>query len=154
MIRSTSSVRWRSSIIMTGAAWTTLLVHSATAPAQTRVTGLDVSYYQGSLSQSNWNTIHNTDGRAFTFIRSSRGGTTGHYDPSIAANNTLSRRYDDPYYVVRPRPLVVRPDELRSDPASRSGEKYCIGFLSGNAPWEEGVSSGRMAKFVPREVGM
>src|SRR4051794_15142806 len=33
---------------------------------QTRATGLDVSYYQGILSQANWDTIHNTDGRAFT----------------------------------------------------------------------------------------
>src|SRR5689334_18859271 len=76
-----------------------VLIMSALASAQTRVTGLDVSYYQGVLSQEDWNTIHNTDGRSFVFIRSSRGGTTGNYDPSVAANNTLSRRYDDPYFV-------------------------------------------------------
>jgi autotransporter-associated beta strand protein len=76
-----------------------LLATCTFASAQTRLTGLDVSYYQGILSQANWNTIHNTDGRSFVFIRSSRGGTTGNYDPSVAANNTLSRRYDDPYFV-------------------------------------------------------
>src|SRR5712671_384120 len=67
------------------AIWAILLFTSAPAPAQTRVTGLDVSWYQGVLSQANWDTIHNTDGRAFTFIRSSRGGTTGTYNPSNTA---------------------------------------------------------------------
>src|SRR5436190_3781737 len=90
---------WPKFLAATSLAWATLLVASAPSSAQTRLTGLDVSYYQGVLSQANWNTIHNTDGRAFTFIRSSRGGTTGNYDPSISANNTLSRRYDDPYFV-------------------------------------------------------
>jgi autotransporter-associated beta strand protein len=85
--------------MLCSAAWALLLATTALAPAQTRVTGLDVSYYQGVLSQADWNTIHNTDGRSFVFIRSSRGGTTGTYDPSVSANNTLSRRYDDPYFV-------------------------------------------------------
>jgi autotransporter-associated beta strand protein len=83
----------------TSVAWALLLVTSATTSAQTRLTGLDVSWYQGNLSQANWDTIHNVDGRDFTFIRASRGGTTGTYSPSVPANNTLARRYDDPYFV-------------------------------------------------------
>jgi hypothetical protein len=43
------------------------------------------------------------DGRDFVFIRSSRGGTTGYYNQSDPDNsdglNTLSQRYDDPYFV-------------------------------------------------------
>src|SRR6478672_3981870 len=75
-----------------------LYAAQATQAQQTRVTGLDVSYYQGILSQANWNTIHNTDGRAFVFIRSDRGGTTGTYNPSNPSSDTLARRYDDPYF--------------------------------------------------------
>ncbi len=81
------------------AALAALLAMEPTARAETRVTGLDVSYYQGNISQANWNTIHNTDGRAFTFIRATRGGATGTYDPNNTANDTLARRYDDPYFV-------------------------------------------------------
>jgi autotransporter-associated beta strand protein len=91
--------RWLTYLTATSAAWGMLLFASAPSIAQTRVTGLDVSWYQGVLSQSDWDTLHNTDGRAFTFIRSSRGGTTGNYYPGNTANDTLARRYDDPYFV-------------------------------------------------------
>ena len=68
-----------------------------------RALGLDVSAWQGSLSNSNWNTLHNTNDRDFVFIRSSRGGTTGYYNQNDPDNNnglnTLSQRYDDPYFV-------------------------------------------------------
>jgi autotransporter-associated beta strand protein len=80
------------------------VIVSRSLPAQAqRVTGIDVSAWQGNLSQANWNTIHNTDGKSFAFIRSSRGGTTGYYDQSNSDNNpptnTLSQRYDDPYFI-------------------------------------------------------
>jgi autotransporter-associated beta strand protein len=88
-------------IVMT-AVWAGLLSVSAPALAQ-RVTGIDISAWQGNLSQANWNTIRNTDGKSFVFIRSSRGGTTGYYNQNDADNsdglNTLSQRYDDPYFV-------------------------------------------------------
>lgn len=87
---------------------------NATANAQ-RVTGIDVSAWQGSISQSNWDTIHRPidqqvggisgDGKAFVFIRASRGGTTGedHLRGGYPANDNtffnLSQRYDDPYFV-------------------------------------------------------
>lgn len=70
-----------------------------------RVLGLDVSAYQGDLSQSVWNNLHtSSDNRDFAFIRASRGGTTGedHRQGGYpSGNNTyfnLSERYDDPYF--------------------------------------------------------
>jgi autotransporter-associated beta strand protein len=68
-----------------------------------RLLGLDISAWQGNISQTTWNNIHNIENRQFVFIRSSRGGTTGFYNQSdpgnSAGNNTLSQRYDDPYFV-------------------------------------------------------
>jgi len=78
-----------------------------------RLLGIDVSAYQGNLSTTNWATLKRPtnaqvagvfgDGRDFVFIRASRGGTTGYYDQNDADNsnglNTLSQRYDDPYYI-------------------------------------------------------
>jgi len=89
-----------------------LLGASVAAQAQ-RVLGLDVSAWQGNLSVANWDTLKratnqmvngtNGDGRDFVIIRSSRGGTTGYYNQNDAGNtnglNTLSQRYDDPYFV-------------------------------------------------------
>lgn len=89
-----------------------LLAVAAPASAQ-RVLGIDVSAWQGDISTANWATLHRPitqqvssvygDGRDFVFIRSSRGGTTGYYDQSDPnnnnGNNTLSQRYDDPYFV-------------------------------------------------------
>ena len=82
---------------------------------QTRVLGLDVSTYQGSLEETNWATIKRAtnqvvdgvygDGRDFVFIRASRGGTTGEdhrqggYPAGDTTYFTLSQRYDDPYFV-------------------------------------------------------
>lgn len=67
-----------------------------------RSLGLDVSAWQGSISQTTWNNIYNLENREFVFIRSSRGGTTGFYNQSDPNNNnglnTLSQRYDDPYF--------------------------------------------------------
>ncbi len=65
--------------------------------------GIDVSAWQGNWSQTLWNNLHNVDDRDFAFIRSSRGGTTGYYNQNNSDNdpptNTLSQRYDDPYFV-------------------------------------------------------
>ena len=83
----------------------TLLFMPVSAEAQDRVLGIDVSAWQGNISQTTWNNIHNVEGRDFVFIRSSRGGTTGFYNQSNKDNddppgeNTLSQRYDDPYFV-------------------------------------------------------
>ena len=83
------------------------LLCGATVPALAldRSLGLDVSAWQGDISQATWDSIHGLESRDFVFIRSSRGGTTGFYNQSNPGNNnppgqnTLSQRYDDPYFV-------------------------------------------------------
>jgi autotransporter-associated beta strand protein len=91
-----------------------LFAASAPASAQ-RVLGIDVSAWQGNLSNANWATLHRPtnqqvsgiygDGRDFVFIRASRGGTTGEdhrsggYPPTDNTFTNLSQRYDDPYFV-------------------------------------------------------
>ncbi|MDB6028276.1 MAG: Lysozyme [Verrucomicrobiales bacterium] len=74
------------------------------AVAQTqRLLGLDISAWQGDISQTTWNNIRNVENRQFVVLRSSRGGTTGYYNQNDSANsqglNTLSQRYDDPYFI-------------------------------------------------------
>src|SRR5687768_2077550 len=68
-----------------------------------RLLGLDISAWQGNISQTTWNNFRNVENRQFVFIRSSRGGTTGFYNQNDAdnseGNNTFSQRYDDPYFV-------------------------------------------------------
>ena len=90
-----------------------ILASTAAAFAQGRVLGIDVSAWQANISTGNWATLKRPtneqvggifgDGRDFVFIRSSRGGTTGYYNQNDADNsdglNTLSQRYDDPYFV-------------------------------------------------------
>jgi autotransporter-associated beta strand protein len=87
---------------------------SGSAQAQ-RLLGIDVSAWQGEITTTEWATFKRPtnqqvggvfgDGRDFVFIRSSRGGTTGFYNQSNPGNdsppgqNTLSQRYDDPYYI-------------------------------------------------------
>ncbi|MBN1852354.1 MAG: autotransporter-associated beta strand repeat-containing protein [Pirellulales bacterium] len=87
----------------TSLSWGLLWSQSDPAGAQQRVLGIDVSAWQGNLSQTTWNNLHTVNDRDFVFIRSSRGGTTGYYNQSDPNNlndqNTLSQRYDDPYFV-------------------------------------------------------
>ena len=68
-----------------------------------RLLGLDISAWQGNISQTTWNNLRTNDNRQFVVLRSSRGGTTGYYDQNDSANNnnlnTLSQRYDDPYFI-------------------------------------------------------
>jgi autotransporter-associated beta strand protein len=81
-----------------------IFVSGREAEAQ-RVLGIDVSAYQGNLTSTNWTTLNTTNSRAFVFIRSSRGGTTGedHRQGAYPSGNTTffsdSERYDDPYFV-------------------------------------------------------
>lgn len=80
-----------------------LLVSTARLEAQTRVLGLDISAWQGDITQTVWNNIRTNENRQFVILRSSRGGTTGYYNQNDSDNsdglNTLSQRYDDPYFV-------------------------------------------------------
>ncbi|MGC3957168.1 MAG: GH25 family lysozyme [Verrucomicrobiota bacterium] len=80
------------------------LMASQPAFAQTqRLLGLDISAWQLNISQTTWNNIRTNENRQFVFLRSSRGGTTGYYNQNDSDNsdglNTLSQRYDDPYFV-------------------------------------------------------
>lgn len=81
-----------------------LAIFAVTSPARAqRVLGLDVSYWQGEITQSGWNTVFSTGNRKFVFIRSSRGGTTGldqpQGTPGGGSTATLSHRYDDSRFV-------------------------------------------------------
>ena len=52
-----------------------------------RATGLDISAWQGNISQTTWNNIRNVENRAFVVLRSSRGGTTGYYNQNDSDNS-------------------------------------------------------------------
>ena len=70
-----------------------------------RLLGIDVSAWQGSISQTTWNNIRTVENRQFSFMRASRGGTTGFdkraggYPSNDNDDFSLSQRYDDPYFV-------------------------------------------------------
>jgi len=70
-----------------------------------RVLGIDVSAWQGNISQTTWNNLRSRDKRHFVFVRATRGGTTGvdkragGFPSSDNTTFTLSQRYDDPYFV-------------------------------------------------------
>src|SRR5436190_8397984 len=94
--------------IMMGAVSATLLSAQIPAVAQQRVLGVDISYWNcGTLStgiqQSDWNTGYSSGNRQFTYIRATRGGTTGVDQPSGTpgggSTSTLSRRYDDSRFI-------------------------------------------------------
>ncbi|MBA4106627.1 MAG: hypothetical protein C0485_12790 [Pirellula sp.] len=90
-----------------------ILSASSTQAQMTRALGLDVSAWQTEITTTEWATLKRPtdqqvggvfgDGRDFVFMRSSRGGTTGFYNQNDSDNsdglNTLSQRYDDPYFV-------------------------------------------------------
>ena len=119
-----------------------------------RLLGLDVSAWQGSISQTTWNNIHNVENRQFIIIRSSRGGTTGYYDQNDSGNangrNTLSQRYDDPYYIQNINRVVAagmfagsyhfsRPDiietTLNAGGVRNSGTDEANHFMQMAGPW-------------------
>lgn len=70
-----------------------------------RVLGLDLSAWQGNISQATWNNLRTVENRQFVFLRATRGGTTGvdhragGYPAGDNTNFSLSQRYDDPYFV-------------------------------------------------------
>ncbi len=102
-----SPLRRRCPLIWAVAAATTLAITSPVLAQSSgnRVLGLDVSAWQGDISQTTWNNMRTIDSRQFVFIRASRGGTTGedHRQGGYPSNNNtlfnLSQRYDDPYFV-------------------------------------------------------
>jgi autotransporter-associated beta strand protein len=119
-----------------------------------RLLGLDISAWQGNISQTTWNNIRNLESRQFVFIRSSRGGTTGFYDQNDAGNsngnNTLSQRYDDPYFIQNINRATTariyagsyhfsRPDivegTLNSGGVRNSGADEADHFIQMAGPW-------------------
>ena len=99
--------RRRCPLIWAAAAATVLAITSPVLAQSdgNRLLGLDVSAWQGNISQTTWNNIRNVENRRFVFLRASRGGTTGedHLRGGYPANDdtffNLSQRYDDPYFV-------------------------------------------------------
>jgi autotransporter-associated beta strand protein len=131
-----------------------LLIGAWPATRAQRLLGLDISAWQGNISQTTWNNLRNVENRQFVFIRSSRGGTTGVYDQNDASNangqNTLSQRYDDPYFVQNinrataagifagpyhfSRPDIVE-STLNSGGVRNSGADDADHFIQMAGPW-------------------
>jgi GH25 family lysozyme M1 (1,4-beta-N-acetylmuramidase) len=64
---------------------------SATSALAVRPLGIDVSYWQGNLSQQNWNDVHNLGGRDFVIVRA-----THYHVPGVESDAHGS---PDPYFV-------------------------------------------------------
>jgi autotransporter-associated beta strand protein len=119
-----------------------------------RVLGLDISAWQGDISQTTWNNLRNVNDRQFVILRASRGGTTGYYNQSDPNNNnglnSLSQRYDDPYYIQNINRSTTagifagsyhfsRPDIIETTPNSggiaNSGVDEADHFIQMAGPW-------------------
>src|SRR3954470_24823109 len=57
--------------------------------------GLDLSSYQGTVSQTTWNNIKNVQGKQFGFVRASRGATFGPDVPPGTNDGAPYNRFDD-----------------------------------------------------------
>lgn len=129
------------------------LTSPATAQT-TRLLGLDISAWQGNIAQTTWNNLCTNENRNFIILRSSRGGTTGYYNQNDSANanglNTLSQRYDDPYFVQNINRVVAagmyagmyhfsRPDiiasTLNSGGIPNNGTDEADHFIQMAGPW-------------------
>ena len=93
--------RWKGTLI--GAATVSALFASAAPTMAQRTFGVDVSYWQGEITQEAWNYAYNNTNRRFAFVRASRGGTTGlgqsSGTPGGGSQETLTRRYDDSRFI-------------------------------------------------------
>src|SRR4051812_24498990 len=63
------------------------------------IQGLDLSSYQGNVSQSTWNNIKNVQGKQFGFVRASRGATFGPVVPPGTNDGAPYNRFDDEQFV-------------------------------------------------------
>jgi hypothetical protein len=86
------TVHLLSAAICVAVVWT----NAATTALAQRARGVDVSYWQGEITQTAWNYSYNTDSRVYAFVRATRGGTTGlgqtSGTPGGGSQETLSRR--------------------------------------------------------------
>src|SRR3954447_6536919 len=102
-----SSHRNRRPSIWAAAAAAALLTAGAAAAQSSgnRLLGLDVSVYQGTITQTTWNNLRTVENRQFVFIRATRGGTTGEdhrqggYPASDDTSFSQSQRYADPNFI-------------------------------------------------------
>lgn len=127
---------------------------SSTQAQTNRLLGLDISAWQGNISQTTWNNIRTNENRHFIILRSSRGGTTGYYNQNDSDNsdglNTLSQRYDDPYFVQNINRVIAagmyagsyhfsRPDIIATTTNSggipNSGADEADHFIQMAGPW-------------------
>jgi GH25 family lysozyme M1 (1,4-beta-N-acetylmuramidase) len=125
-----------------------------------RVLGLDVSYWQGEITQTGWNTAYSTGNRQFVFIRSSRGGTTGldqpQGTPGGGTTATLSHRYDDSRFIQN----ITRATTAglmtgayhfaRPDIAGNTGTDEADHFIQMAGPW---MRPGYMPPMFDLEAG-
>jgi autotransporter-associated beta strand protein len=94
---------WKSLVVGALCAVVAVIVLSGEATAQSRVYGVDVSYWQGEIAPYHWTYANDPNNaaydRVFSIVRSTRGGTTGlgqtSGTPGGGTQETLSRRYDD-----------------------------------------------------------
>jgi len=67
--------------------------------AAANLQGLDLSSWQGNISQTTWNNIKNVQGKQFGFVRASRGATFGPIVPPGTNDGNPYNRFDDQYFV-------------------------------------------------------
>ncbi len=79
------------------AAWPAIIVVSTCAAANLQ--GLDLSSWQGNVSQTTWNNIKNSQGKQFGFVRASRGATFGPVVPAGENSGADYNRFDDVQFV-------------------------------------------------------
>src|SRR3954465_5439285 len=63
--------------------------------AAANLQGLDLSSFQGDVSQTTWNNIKNVQGKQFGFVRASRGATFGPDVPPGTNDGAPYNRFDD-----------------------------------------------------------
>lgn len=151
MCSKNGCVKWSASVAMVAMLAAVSLTEDSIAQ---RVMGLDISAWQGNISQTTWNNIRNVENQSFVFLRSSRGGTTGYYNQNDSDNsdglNTLSQRYDDPYFIQNINRVTTagmfagayhfsRPDiiasTLNSNGIANSGTDEANHFMQMAGPW-------------------
>src|SRR4051794_14403131 len=96
LIGSIDSVCYRALSALLGIVLSFAVV-SICAAANTQ--GLDLSSWQGTVSQTTWNNIKNVQGKLFGFARASRGATFGPVVPSSENDGDGYNRFDDPQFV-------------------------------------------------------
>jgi autotransporter-associated beta strand protein len=96
LINSTNRRIYRA---LAGLLSTVLAVVEVSTCAAANTQGLDLSSWQGNVSQTTWNAIKNSQGKQFGFARASRGATFGPVVPAGENDGDGYNRFDDPQFV-------------------------------------------------------